>query len=159
MFRAQGGTSYFQGTVSGNSFTTAISTNGAILPTIDNKFTFGAPTFRWNTLYAANGTINTSDETQKKNIAPSDLGLDFINKLNPISYTFISGSKTHYGLGAQSVEATLKSFEKDSMDFGGLITGSNYGLGYHEFISPMIKAIQQLSDKVLELEAQISGSK
>ena len=159
LFRAQGGTSYFQGTVSGNSFTTAISTNGAILPTIDNKFTFGAPTFRWNTLYAANGTINTSDETQKKNIAPSDLGLDFINKLNPISYTFISGSKTHYGLGAQSVEATLKSFEKDSMDFGGLITGSNYGLGYHEFISPMIKAIQQLSDKVLELEAQISGSK
>ena len=86
------------------------------------------------------------------------MGLDFINELNPISYTFISGSRTHYGLGAQSVETTLESFEKDSMDFAGLITGSNYGLRYSEFISPMIKAIQELSAKVSQLEAQISGS-
>jgi hypothetical protein len=33
-----------------------------------------------------------------------------------------------------------------------------YGLRYDEFISPMIKAIQQLSEKVEELEARISGS-
>jgi hypothetical protein len=52
----------------------------------------------------------------------------------------------------------LESFEKDSMDFAGLITGSNYGLRYSEFISPMIKAIQELSAKVSQLEAQISGS-
>ena len=30
---------------------------------------------------------------------------------------------------------------------------------YNGLISPMIKAIQELSNKVLELEAQISGSK
>ena len=32
------------------------------------------------------------------------------------------------------------------------------GIAYNELISPMIKAIQQLSDKVTELEAKISGS-
>jgi hypothetical protein len=32
------------------------------------------------------------------------------------------------------------------------------GLAYTELISPMIKAIQQLSAKVEELEAKISGS-
>tara|TARA_B110000114_G_C14827394_1_gene291244 strand:- start:1 stop:102 length:102 start_codon:yes stop_codon:yes gene_type:complete len=31
-------------------------------------------------------------------------------------------------------------------------------LRYDEFISPMIKAIQELTDKVTQLEAQISGS-
>ena len=159
LFRAQGGTSFFQGAPDGSSFTTAISTNGAIIPTTTNKFSLGLTNNKWSIIYAQNGTINTSDENEKENIVTSDLGLDFINALNPVSYKFTNDSRTHYGLGAQSVEATLKSFEKDSMDFGGLITGSTYGLGYHEFISPMIKAIQELTDKVTQLEAQISGSK
>ena len=136
----------------------AIETEGNITPITDNFWDLGMSAKRWDDIFATNGTINTSDETEKENITTSDLGLDFINELNPISYKFISGSRTHYGLGAQSVETVLESFEKDSMDFAGLITGSNYGLRYHEFISPMIKAIQQLSDKVSQLEAQISGS-
>tara|TARA_B110000858_G_C17774583_1_gene461538 strand:- start:38 stop:457 length:420 start_codon:yes stop_codon:yes gene_type:complete len=136
----------------------AIRTEGNICPETDNYWSLGLSGKRWDNVYATNGTIQTSDETQKENIITSDLGLDFINELNPISYTFISGSRTHYGLGAQSVETTLESFEKDSMDFAGLITGSNYGLRYSEFISPMIKAIQELSAKVSQLEAQISGS-
>ena len=78
--------------------------------------------------------------------------------MTPISYRFISGSRTHYGLGAQSVETTLELVGKDSMDFAGLITGSNYALRYHEFISPMIRAIQELTNKVTQLESQISGS-
>jgi len=159
LFRAQGGTSFFQGTPVFSTFTTAISANGAIIPTTTNKFSLGLSGNKWSIIYAQNGTINTSDENEKENIVTSDLGLDFINALNPVSYKFTNDSRTHYGLGAQSVEATLKSFEKDSMDFGGLITGSTYGLGYHEFISPMIKAIQELTDKVTQLEAQISGSK
>ena len=34
----------------------------------------------------ANGTINTSDKNLKKNIVPTELGLDFINQLNPVTY-------------------------------------------------------------------------
>ena len=136
----------------------AISASGYIVPGLPDIYDIGSANLPWNNIYANNGTINTSDENKKENIVTSDLGLDFINELTPISYRFISGSRTHYGLGAQSVETTLELVGKDSMDFAGLITGSNYALRYHEFISPMIRAIQELTNKVTQLESQISGS-
>ena len=157
LFKLTGGTAYFDVTDGGPGISAIVST-GNIIPGVNNLYDLGNSSFRWDDVFATNGTINTSDENQKENIVTSDLGLDFINALNPVSYKFISGSRTHYGLGAQSVETTLESFEKDSIDFAGLITGSSYGLRYHEFISPMIKAIQELTDKVTQLEAQISGS-
>ena len=157
LFKLTGGTAYFDVTNGGTGISAIVST-GNIIPGVNDLYDLGNSSFRWDDVFATNGTINTSDENQKENITTSDLGLDFINALNPVSYKFISGSRTHYGLGAQSVETTLESFEKDSIDFAGLITGSSYGLRYHEFISPMIKAIQELTDKVTQLEAQISGS-
>ena len=157
LFKLTGGTAHFDVTNGGSGISAIVST-GNIIPGVNDLYDLGNSSFRWDDVFATNGTINTSDENQKENITTSDLGLDFINALNPVSYKFISGSRTHYGLGAQSVETTLESFEKDSIDFAGLITGSSYGLRYHEFISPMIKAIQELTDKVTQLEAQISGS-
>ena len=48
-------------------------------------------------------------------------------------------------------------------DFGGYIaenvdSDTNLSLRYDQFIAPMIKAIQELSAKVNELEAKLSGS-
>ena len=127
---------------------------------------------RWDDIYATNSTINTSDRRKKRNIQSSSLGLDFVDTLNPISYTQISGSRTHYGLIAHDVSSSLASAGKTSTDFAGLITGSHdpqgislsaarggtWGLRYGEFISPMIKAIQELSAEVKQLKLQISGS-
>jgi hypothetical protein len=161
LFKVYGGTALFDNMTAGGgspSDNVAISASGYIVPGLPDIYDIGTSNLPWNNIYANNGTINTSDENKKENIVTSDLGLDFINELTPISYRFISGSRTHYGLGAQSVETTLELVGKDSMDFAGLITGSNYALRYHEFISPMIRAIQELTDKVTQLEAQISGS-
>ena len=122
---------------------------------------------RWDDIYATNSSIITSDRRKKRNIQSSSLGLDFVENLNPISYTQISGSRIHYGLIAQEVSSSLAIAGKTSTDFAGLITGSQdptgvsigaarggtWGLRYGEFISPMIKAIQELSAKVAELEA------
>jgi len=161
IFYAEGGQSRFTALDdAGFTFDTAIVCDGMLEPGQDDKWDLGATYFRWDDIYATNGTINTSDRNQKANISGSDLGLSFINSLLPVSYNFVNGKvgRTHYGLIAQDVETTLDSFNKTSYDFAGLITGSNYGLRYHEFISPMVKAIQELSDKVSQLEAQISGS-
>jgi hypothetical protein len=161
LFKVYGGTAIFDNMTAGGgtpSDNVAVSASGHIVPGLPDIYNIGSADLPWNNIYANNGTINTSDETKKENIVTSDLGLDFINELTPISYRFISGSRTHYGLGAQSVETTLELVGKDSMDFAGLITGSNYALRYHEFISPMIRAIQELTNKVTQLEAQISGS-
>jgi hypothetical protein len=119
-------------------------------PTTDNTRSLGTASYRYTAVYATSGTVNSSDLRQKKNIAKSDLGMDFINKLNPVKYNWIEGdTKTHYGLIAQEIE----SLNVDN--FGALyIQDDKYGLNYSEFIAPMIKAIQELSAKVTALETK-----
>jgi hypothetical protein len=139
----------------------------------------GTASYRWSVVYAATATINTSDERTKSHIEPSDLGLDFVNQLNPVSYkTDISGNmvdsnevdakgqkikvhtpgkRTHYGLISQEVKKVL-----GDKDFAGWILSdakdpdSIQGLRYSEFISPLIKAIQELSAKVDALEHTVN---
>jgi len=138
---------------------------GNIIPLKDNLYDLGTTTTenrRWDDIYATNGTIQTSDARQKEDIYSSDLGLGFINQLRPVSYKWIGKTRTHFGFIAQEIQSSLELNNKTSNDFAGLITGSSdeiyWGLRYQEFIAPMVKAIQELSEKVERLEAQISGS-
>ena len=151
-----------------------------IIPKDDNSHDLGAGDKRWDDVFATNGTINTSDRNEKNTIVDSDLGLSFINKLKPVSYKFNGKTRTHYGLIAQDIETVLSDISKSTTDFAGFIkaevsdvlytedeplpTGknvgdvktpgtTNYGLRYAEFIAPLVKAVQELSDKVAALEA------
>jgi len=65
-------------------------TASGILPSTDNAYTLGTAGNRWNVVYAATGTINTSDEREKLDFADT-LGLDFILKLEPVSYRYKNG--------------------------------------------------------------------
>ena len=153
-------------------------------PNQDNADDLGGSNNRWDDVRATNSTIQTSDRTKKNNIVTSDLGLDFINKLSPVSfkwnetnkyndedgsYTQNAGSRTHYGLIAQDIETLLGTIGKSTTDFAGfckdIVTEDadgnkvepakvEYGLRYTEFISPIIKAIQELAEKVAALEAK-----
>lgn len=117
-----------------------------VFPVDDDTHDLGAATKRWDDVYATNGTIQTSDKRQKEKIKDSDLGLDFINSLRAVRFLRKKGKRTHYGLIAQEVESVL-----DGKDFAGLIydkDSDQYGLRYEEFIGPMIKAIQELSDEI-----------
>ena len=60
-------------------------------PYSDTSYNLGSSTYKWNNIYNRVSTINTSDQREKKDIVPSDLGLAFINDLNPVSYRFIVG--------------------------------------------------------------------
>lgn len=68
-----------------------VTKDGHLTPTSDNAYTCGASGVRWSAVWAANGTIQTSDQRTKTQIADATLGLDFINKLRPVSYKFIVG--------------------------------------------------------------------
>ena len=63
-----------------------------------------------------------------------------------------TGTRTHYGLIAQEVKEVLEQIGKDGEDFAGWILSdkddpnSHQSLRYHEFISPIIKSIQELSE-------------
>jgi hypothetical protein len=63
-----------------------------------------------------------------------------------------TGTRTHYGLIAQEVKEVLEQIGKNDEDFAGWILSdkddlnSQQSLRYHEFISPIIKSIQELSE-------------
>jgi hypothetical protein len=191
-----GGINFFTTSLGSNSATTryVLTESGALVPATDNAYILGASGFRWSAVWAANGTIQTSDERTKTAIEDSPLGLDFISDLRPVAYKFkvggnkvirqvyrdsegnevdansdganpaeiiteeVAGQRVHYGLLAQEVKAALP----EGTDFGGwILTDKNdptseQGLRYEEFISPLIKAIQELKAEVEILKAKLA---
>ena len=116
-----------------------------------------------------------SDIRYKENIKPNtDCGLDFINDLNPVTFTWKAKAdidkslpdydetnlepthdKKMYGLIAQEVKAALD--KHNITDFGGhnIIEKSGIqSIAQSMFIYPLIKAVQELSAKVKELESK-----
>ena len=62
--------------------------------------------------------------------------------------------KTHYGLIAQEVSQSLAEFNVEK--FGGYDTDGQYlALRYEEFISPLIKAVQEQSKIIMELQRRV----
>lgn len=127
--------------------------NGNITPAIDNKWSLGVAAYRWDNIWATNGTIQVSDKREKNTIKKETLGLDFIKALKPCSFKRTDGNRTHHGLIAQEVETLIKSLGKSTKQFAGIIydeKSDKYGLRYEEFIAPIIKAIQELAEAMGE---------
>jgi hypothetical protein len=152
-----------------------VDKDGNFTPVLDNAYTCGSNALRWSSVWAANGTIQTSDARTKTDVMPSALGLDFICSLSPVSYKWKVGGKelvfdkiskdyktvdrpgyrTHFGLLAQDVKAVL---DEAGVDFGGWVLTdkddpeSQQALRYDQFIAPLIKAVQELTHRVETLE-------
>jgi hypothetical protein len=131
-------------------------------------------------VWAANGTIQTSDERAKTEIADSALGTSFIKALRPVSFKWIEGgkkstgelddennwlyesvpgSRTHWGFIAQEVKAAIDSA---GVDFGGWILSekedpdSTQALRYDQFIAPLTKALQEALERIEILETKVA---
>ena len=141
-------------------------TNDSFSPLADDSNDLGRLNNRWDDVYATNGTIQTSDANDKSNIADSDLGLSFVSQLTPRKYTLTDGdsNRTHYGLIAQEVKTVLDNNNINTSDFAPYIKGEildtnnqgtgeyKHGLRYTELISILIKAIQELEQRIQDLE-------
>ena len=150
---------------------------GHILPLASVAFSIGAPTLRYTDIYSQNPPNHNSDKNLKTDIKTIyEFGLDFINKLHPVSYKWKDGGvREHWGFIAQELRDVLG--HEDNRNNYGLYTYSpeteieietknddgtieietkiipeNYGVRYSELISPIVKSIQELSDKVYNLE-------
>lgn len=130
--------------------------NMSIIPSNDNWFDLGLSTARWRDVYLRNSPTVTSDRNAKTEISGEDLGLDFVEKLNPVSYKLKENQsgRRHHGLIAQEVEQALKDIGVDTSDHGGVVIDEdgNYSLRYEEFTSSLILAVQELSERVKKLE-------
>jgi len=138
---------------------------GVIAPIGDGINDLGAATNRFNNVYAANGVIQTSDAREKKDIQDSDLGLDFINRLRAVSYHWKHGdSHLHYGVIAQEMEQAMIEAKKlagrpEEVDQAIVSQDSKsgaYGVRYTELIAPLIKAVQDLNNKLVDIESALS---
>lgn len=126
--------------------------------------------------YAYGAVQNRSDARDKADVQDTALGLDFVEKLRPVDFRWNyredyrdpetgeavdnDGSKKrarfHHGLIAQEVQSVIA---ETGVDFGGFqdhkIAGGSdvLTIGYEELVAPLIKAVQELSARVKELEA------
>jgi hypothetical protein len=135
------------------------------VPTSDMALWMGYPgvPYRWYSMAMWVAASVGSDKRDKDILGEEKLGLDFINRLDPIMYKMPNlkwkddNKKTWHGLAAQDVEKVLN---KLGIDFAGLINiDDSYSLRYTEFIGPIIKAIQELDRKVEDAKAEFLSRK
>jgi hypothetical protein len=158
-------------------------TDGKTLTTYNWTTCVGSGTFATNSNQVVLGTekehvystvpihISSSDESFHKNSVVSKVGLDFINRLEPIEFESATNSnekepRKHLGLSAQSVKKVMDEMKIDyALYQNHEITGGlkRETVSYMELIIPMIKAIQELNqnnddlkDRVESLEATIN---
>ncbi len=152
----------------------------ALYPYTSSYLQLGSSNNKFGVIYSTSGTISTSDYNEKYDIKSIDSSIkNFIMGLNPVSYKFNNGTsgRSHYGLIAQDVEILMEQCGMASTDFAGFVKSPKtkhilddknnivgeevieneytYGLRYEEFISPLIKVVQEQENKINNLEDRI----
>ncbi|THK38154.1 hypothetical protein EHS39_11460 [Ensifer sp. MPMI2T] len=93
--------------------------NGVWRPDSDNDRTLGTAVRRWSVVYAGTGSINTSDENEKREIeAILDAVLDAWGAVEWYQFKFDGRVRTHIGLVAQRVKTVFEAHGLDPFEFG-----------------------------------------
>jgi hypothetical protein len=146
-----------------------IAANGDLRPTSNNVYDIGTSNFRWDDIYATNGTINTSDRRLKKNIKAMSYGLAQIMELNPVSFQWKDGPDPGRKLGLiaqdllnvipevvktydyEPTEEDITVFEKKDVD--------KLGVYYSDIIPVLIKGMQEQQSFISELKSEMQSLK
>lgn len=143
-----------------------VSCHGDFLPGANDRYNLGDGGLVWADIYAASGTINTSDREKKEAIVYGLYKLNgLLDKLEPCTFRFRDGTsgRSHAGFIAQDVEEALEELGLTTADFAGLVKspredgGYDYFLRYNEFIPINTWEIQKLKARVAELEARLGS--
>jgi hypothetical protein len=112
-----------------------IDPDGTTRPAVDNAHTLGRATARWATIFAVNGTINTSDARDKIVTGNLDaVGPDMVDRVAPVLFRWKSGGmvwspdagafveqpglRLHAGFLAQDVKAAMAEAGSDFAAWG-----------------------------------------
>lgn len=102
--------------------------------------------------------VTTSDYRLKSNVSPMTNGLDIVNLMNPVNFTWISTGANDSGFIAHELQTVVPSAvtgEKDELAPDG--TPEYQGVDTSMLICYMVDAIKQLSSRVSQLESQMSN--
>ncbi|PTR04972.1 endosialidase-like protein [Nitrosomonas nitrosa] len=121
---------------------TVSSSNFNVLSSVSGVSTSGG---------GSNITIySVSDKRLKFDISPERLGLDFINKLNPVTFRKKDNPDILYhGFIAQDMKGLVEGND-DCLHY--LNPNGYWGVDYMAMTAPLVRAVQQLSSKVERLE-------
>ena len=140
----------------GGSYGVFVNSNIAFAPNVDNTLTCGSSGFRWTTVYATTGTINTSDATQKEQIADLTAAeLAVARRIKGLFKTFKfkdavaakgAGARKHIGVMAQDVQAAFAAEGLDAAEYGVFCSDTvddvtTLGVRYEELLAFVIAAM------------------
>ncbi|MGF2412678.1 tail fiber domain-containing protein [Ferruginibacter sp.] len=127
---------------------------GEIIPDADNSRSCGSSARRWSAVYAANGTIQTSDFRMKKNIHDLPYGLKEVMQLKPVAYNWKDNSGGNkIGLIAQEVRKIVPEVVL------GDEAKENLGMNYAEMVPVLINAIKEQQQQIDALKKEIQALK
>jgi hypothetical protein len=143
-----------------------VASNGTVRPSANGSQSLGDASHRWSEVFASNGTINTSDERQKQDIADIDaaetrVAVVLKGKLKKFKFKDAVAAKgdnarVHIGVIAQEVKAAFEAEGLDAHDYamlcydqwttgseetGDLETHDSYGVRYTELLTFIISAM------------------
>lgn len=127
----------------------------------------GASYARWNTVYAVNGVINTSDARQKQAIQPLGYGLQQVMAMKPVSFEWSSHPERGRKIGflAQELQSILPEVVADkewTADEKGVMQAKEaaaLGVYYSDIIPVLTKAIQEQQEQIAGQAAEIQALK
>ena len=132
---------------------------------VDNEITLGDANI--SAFRCADQSIAAlSDGRDKSNVEESPYGLEFINKLKPVKFTWdfrpehmseAKQGKSRVGFIAQDLQEAMPNNDNDILDLVYEISEDRLEAKYGNLIPVMAKAIQELSAEVKELKKQING--
>ena len=127
---------------------------GNVIPGIDAASSLGTSTNRWSAVWAADGTINTSDARLKKDVADLRYGLREVLKLRPVTYQWKDrpDGRQHLGLIAQEVQKVLPEAVVAPSD-----PDSPLGMSYAELVPVLVRAIQEQQRSLAEQQDSIAA--
>lgn len=148
-------------------------------PLTDGSGTLGTSNHRWNSIYAQNGTINTSDAKLKKDIQPLQYGLKELLQLKPVTYkwknskignTIIPENLQENKIGflaqdlLQIVPEVVKTHDwritdEKQPNIFHYVKNENLGVMYSDIIPVTVKAIQEQQTQIEDLKKEIAALK
>ena len=116
------------------------------------------------TCYSSGGWTTFSDERIKKDIEPltSEQGLGLVLALQPVAYKLRhpgnpSNARTRYGLIAQQAREACESVGiSEPLSWVDDTDPDLWAIDYDQLVAPLIKAVQELAQRVARLESQLS---
>lgn len=144
-------------------------------PHTDGTLDSGNSSYRWEAVWAADGTINTSDPAHKDNVVPVDRAgaTDRVRRVaaTAVTFTWVDGrrGRRHAGFDADRldqevgeahaayVDPSIRAAETEVPEGATGPGDGAKGLRSHELIPDLYAALADALDRIDQLEARLAG--